>query len=96
MTLNYSSLSTQEVVDLCGKKLKYDEVKLIIKVLKKSKGKVIKTLKMSNNQLTLENTEFTNALATNDTLQNLYGYVITILVVLELIILQSHSKVIEL
>lgn len=51
---------------------------------------------MSNNQLTLENTEFTNALATNDTLQNLYGYVITILVVLELIILQSHSKVIEL
>lgn len=38
MTLNYSSLSTQEVVDLCGKKLKYDEVKLIIKVLKKSKG----------------------------------------------------------
>ena len=72
MTLKYSSLSTQEVVDLCGKKLKYDEVKLIIKVLKKSKGKVIKTLKMSNNQLTLENTEFTNALATNDTLQNLW------------------------
>ena len=70
MTLNYSSLSKQEVVDLCGKKLKHDDIKVISKLLKKSK--VIKTLKMSNNQLTLEDTEFTNALATNDTLQSLW------------------------
>ena len=69
MKLNYSSLSKQEVVDLCGKKLKYDD-KVISKLLKKSK--VMGTLKMSNNQLTLEDTEFTNALATNDTLKNLW------------------------
>ena len=71
MTLNYSSLSKQEVVDLCGKKLNHNDIKVIIKVLKKSK--VIKTLKMSSNQLlTLEDTEFTNALGTNDTLQSLW------------------------
>jgi len=50
-------------------KLKYDDIKVIIKVLKKSK--VIK-LYMSSNQLSLEDTEFTNALATNDTLRNLW------------------------
>lgn len=70
MKLNYSSLSKQEVVDLCGKKLKHDDIKVISKVLKKSK--LIETLKMSNNQLTLEDTEFTNALGTNDTVQNLW------------------------
>lgn len=71
MKLNYASLSKQEIVDLCGKKLKYDDIKIVTKVLKKSKS-VIKTLKLSNNQLTLEDTEFTNAFATNDTLQNLW------------------------
>ena len=70
MKLNYSSLIKQEVVDLCGKKLKYDDIKIIIKLLKKSK--VTMTLKMSNNQLTLEDTEFTNAIATNKTVQNLW------------------------
>lgn len=70
MKLNYSSLSKQEVVDLCGKKLKHDDIKVISKLLKKSKA--IQTLKMSNNQLTLEDTEFTNALGTNNTLQNLW------------------------
>ena len=93
MTLNYSSLSKQEVVDLCGKKLKHDDIKVISKLLKKSK--VIKTLKMSSNQLTFEDTEFTNALATT-VLFRAYGYAITISVVSELIILQSHSRVIEL
>ena len=69
MKLNYSSLSKQEVVDLCGKKLKYDDIKVISKLLKKSK---VLTLKISDNQLTLEDTEFTNALGTNDTLQSLW------------------------
>ena len=68
--MNFADLVTQQFINLGGKGLRDSDLDVLIKVLQKST--VHEELWLDDNQITLADNKFTNALARNRTLRVLY------------------------
>ena len=71
MKLNFDKLVTEETINLYGKGLHGEDLEVIVKVLR-DKDAAVKGLWLRNNNITLADGKFTDALANNKTLEELY------------------------
>ena len=70
MKLNFDELVKKETINLYGKGLDDGDLDVIIKILR-DKDAAVKVLKLSVNNITLEDGKFTDALSNNNTLKEL-------------------------
>ena len=71
MKLNFDELVKQEIIDLSGKSLDDEDLEVIIKVLH-DKNSAVKKLYLIGNGITLADGKFTDALANNNTVEEIH------------------------